>query len=205
MSQGDASLKEIERQAYRATFEDGIYDIVSGLLFLIFCLIPIFQSIGISRFVGYALLVIPAIVPLLGKQYITIPRLGRVEFGQKRKQKAHITLIIAAVVLFLTLPLLFVISGGHMSGAFGWRLMAVFVAPFLLLTVFLADFPRLYIYAPLAMFSVLVNEFLLGYVESPLNALYSFGLPGTIITAFGVYLLFRFIRTHPLTETEYAG
>ncbi len=92
------SLKEIERRAYRSTFEDGIYDIQFGLLFLIVACIPILEIVGISRLFGYSLLIIsPILLPWLGKRYITIPRMGAVEFGPKRKSKMRLLLAIGAL------------------------------------------------------------------------------------------------------------
>ena len=200
MNRGSASLKEIERRAYRSTFEDGIYDIQFGFLYLVFALISVLEAIGISRFFGYALLVIPLIIPWLGKRYITIPRMGEVEFGQKRRKKNRIILVIGAVVLFLTLPLFFMIGSASISGVLGWKLIAVFVAPLFVLAVYTTHFPRLYLYAALLIAGVVEAEFLLNLVGSPLNAVYSFGLPGIVITLIGINFLIKFIKTYPRTE-----
>jgi len=199
MDRDGASLKEIERRAYRSTFQDGIYDIQFGFLFLVFALISVFEAIGVSCFIGYALLAIPLIIPWLGKRYITIPRMGEVEFGQTRKKRKRIIFIIGAVVLFLTLPL-FLSSGAITSGVLGWKLVAIFVVPFFVLAVYTTDFPRLYLYAALLIASVVEAEFLLSLVGSPLNAIYSFGLPGIVITLIGMSLLIKFIKTYPRTE-----
>jgi hypothetical protein len=205
MNTSSASLKEIERRAYRSTFEDGIYDILFGGLFLIFAIIPIFEAIGISRFVGYALMIIPLTFSILGKRHITIPRMGSVEFGPKRKKKKIIILIIGAIVLTLTLPLIIMIVKQDVAGAMGWKMIVLFAAPLLVLAVYATDFPRLYIYAALMFAAVVESEFLLGIIGTPLNAVLSFGLPGLIITSIGIHFLLKFIRKYPRTETNYAG
>jgi hypothetical protein len=198
-----SSLKEIERRAYRSTFADGIYDIQFGLIFLAFALIAILEVIGVSSFIGYSLLLIPLIIPWLGKRYITIPRMGKVEFGEKRKRRKLIIIIVSTTILFLTLPLIIMIIKQNSSGALGLRLIAIFAAPLFVLAVYTTDFPRLYIYAVLLIAGVIMAEFLLSQIGSPLNAVISFGLPGIVITAIGIKLLFKFIRTYPRTEAEY--
>ena len=202
MTINSASLKEIERRAYRSTFEDGIYDIQFGCLFLVFALIPVLQAIGISRFAGYSLLIVPMIIPWLGKRYITIPRMGQVEFGPARRKKKRIGLLIGAVILFLTLPLLFMIGRDSISEVMGWKMIAIFAAPLLVLAVYTTDFPRLYIYVALLIAGVVEAEFLLDILGDPLNTIYSFGLPGVVITLIGLYLLVKFIRTYPRSEVS---
>ena len=200
MIENRSLLKEIERRAYRSIFADGIYDIQFGLIFLVFAFIGILEAIGVSRFIGYALLPIPLIIPWLGKRFITIPRMGEVEFGEKRKKRKLIILIIAAVVLFLTLPLIIMIISQNQMGALGWKLIAIFAAPLFVLTVYTTDFPRLYIYAALLFASAAEAEFLLSSIGSPLNVILSFGLPGLIITAIGISFLINYVKTHPRVE-----
>jgi hypothetical protein len=197
------SLKEIERRAYRSTFDDGIYDIQFGLLLLILAWIPTLETVGISRFVGYALLILSVIlIPWLGKRYITIPRMGAVEFGPKRKSRKLLLLWIGIGVVLLTLPVMIMIVGQDVSGRLGWPMIAMFVAPVLSIAVCFLDLPRLYIYAALLIACVVEAEFLLEHVGSPLNALISFGIPGGIISAIGILLLLTFVRKYPKPTPE---
>jgi hypothetical protein len=196
------SLKEIERRAYRSTFEDGIYDIQFGLLFLVFAWIAILEAIGISRFIGYSLFVIPLIFPWLAKRYITIPRMGSVEFGSKRKSKRRLSLLIGAIIILLTLPLIIMIAGQSIEGQTGWLLIAMFAMPVFVIAVYFMDFPRLWIYAALLIAGVLESELLLGCVDTPYNTLISFGIPGVIILLIGLALLIRFVRKHPRPDLE---
>lgn len=204
MSYREESLKEIERRAYRSTFQDGIYDILFGLMFLIMALIPVLEQVGVSRFAGYALLLVVIALPLVGKRYITIPRMGKVEFGPKRKNRRLLAVIIGAATLFLTLPLYFMIGQGSPLGGLGWKMIAVLVAPLLVIAVFAADCPRLYIYTALLLAAVVQAEFLLKLIDAPFNAIYSFGVPGIVITLVGFYLLAKFVRTYPRAEAGHA-
>lgn len=196
------SLKQLERRAYRSTFVDGIYDIQFGLLFLVFAWISILEFIGLSRFIGYSLLIIPILLPWLGKRFITIPRMGAVEFGPKRKSRKRLVLAIGAVIVILTLPLLIMIGGDGIPGRMGWLLVATFAIPVFVLAVYSTEFPRLYVYAALLIFGVIESEFLLGYVGTPLSAIISFGIPGAIILVIGLTLLFRFLHMYPRPTPE---
>jgi len=198
-----SSLKEIERRAYRSTFADGIYDILFGLIFLTFAVIAVLEAYSVSRFIGYSLLFIPLIFPWLGKRYITIPRMGAVEFGEKRKKRRLVALAAAVFVLILTVPLVIMIVLQGQADTLGWKFIAILVAPLVVLAVYTTEFPRLYVYVALLFFGVVEAEFLLGQIGSPLNAVLSFGFPGLIITAIGLVLLIKFIKTHPRGEIDY--
>jgi hypothetical protein len=196
------TLKEIERKAYRSVFEDGIYDIQFGLLFVVFAAISVLESLGVSRFLGYLLLIIPIVLPLPAKRYITVPRMGIVVFGPKRQTRKKLIAAIGVGVVLLMLPLIIMIVSRGIGGADGWFWVAIFAAPVLVLAVIALDSARLYIYAALLLAGAVESEFLLGYVDRPIPSLISFGLPGTIILIFGLTLFFRFIQKYPKPNPE---
>ena len=204
MEKFDGSLKELERRAYRSTFEDGVYDLAFGIIFLIMALLPVFEKLGLSRYIGYSLLVIPMVLPWIGKRCITIPRMGEVKFGPQRTKKKRFVWIICGIVLLLTLPLIIMMTAKSPLGSFDWKLLVIFVIPLFVLAVYSTDFPRLYIYAALLIFAVVEAEFLLSLVGSPLNTVLSFGLPGLVISVFGVVLLVKFIWAYPRREVALA-
>ena len=204
MNMNSPSLREIERRAYRSTFADGIYDIQFGLIFLVFAIMPILPQIGISRFAGYAFLLIPLTIPLLGKRFITVPRMGAVIFGPERQTRKRLNLIIAAILLVLTVPLIVLIATRKIPGTFGWELLAIFAAPVVLVAVYMVDFPRFFIYLAVMIFSILAAEFLSKPTGFPLGAIISFGLPGLVITVIGVILLVKFLKTYHREADESA-
>jgi hypothetical protein len=196
------SLKKIERRAYRSTFDDGIYDIQFALLFLVFAWIPILEALGVSRFIGYTLLIIPILMPWIGKKYITIPRMGAVEFGSKRKSRKRLLLIISAVVFVLMAPLGVAIASSGIAGRLGWLLIALMALPIVAIAVYSTDSPRLYVYGAVLIFSVAESEFLLDYVNPPYNMIIAFGLPGIVILAIGLNLMIKFIQKYPRPTPE---
>jgi hypothetical protein len=201
------SLKSIERRAYRATFKDGIYDITFGLAFLILAWIPVLESLGISRFIGYFLFLIPILIPWPAKRFITLPRLGLVEFGPKRKARKHVLLWILAVVILATLPLYVMMVAKGASDGQTWLLTAALILPIAAIAVFIMDFPRIYLYAAVLAMGIVESEFLIAYVGTPLNAILSFGLPGILILILGLSLLVRFLTDYPrpVPEANHAG
>ncbi|MCK5127386.1 MAG: hypothetical protein KAR42_14115 [candidate division Zixibacteria bacterium] len=202
----DINLKELERRAYRSTFDDGIYDIYFGLLFLIIAWIPIMESIGISRVLGYPLLVSPIALIWAGKRFITIPRLGAVEFGTKRKTYKKIVRWIGLISLALMLPLMIMfgnsgLTGNH-EGMSIWLMIAIIGLPVFAIAVAYINHPRIFIYAAAMIFCVAQAEFLLRFISSPLNSIVTFGLVGIIVFVYGLSLLIAFIKKYPKESPE---
>lgn len=201
------SLKEIERRAYRSTFNDGIYDIAFGLAFLIVAWIPALGSFGIAPSLGYLIgvLLIPACV--IAKRLITIPRLGSVAFGPKRKTKRKLLLILSLAIVFLVFPLLIMSAELGFPGGMGGNLaipaaVGTIVALLFALAGYFLDYLRLYIYAAILVAAYPHAGFLYQYTGAPLDSLVSLGAPGVIVLIYGIALLSRFVRKYPRPTVE---
>ena len=200
-------LKEVEKKAYRSIFEDGIYDIFFGMLFIILALIPVIKSAGVPAQYGYILGIIPAVFPFFGKKYITIPRLGQVEFGQKRKAKKKLLLLISIAVIVMMFPLLLMTSKTGFPGSsdpnLSTSIVLVFAAsPLLLIAAYFLDYPRMYIYVLVLCAGIPHADFMKQFTGSPLNVVLSFGIAGAVITVYGLNLLFKFIKKYPGSSGE---
>ncbi len=196
------SLGDIERRAYRSTFDDGFLEITVGLMALLLAWIPVFDSIGIPRLIGYLFLVIPMVIPAVGKRLVTNPRLGIVEFRSKRRSRRLGKLLLLAVVVNFMLPVvLLVVVRGHYSGA-TWPIIALIAAPLVAIAAYSLEYPRAVVYVAVLVFAVAEAEFLLPLVGSPLNSLMSFGLIGAALLLAGVILLARFLRKYPRPPME---
>jgi len=196
------SLKKIERQAYRTKFSDGIYDMFFGLAFMIVAWIPVLESIGVPRTYGYSFGLIPLLIAWLAKRYLTIPRLGAVEFGPKRRAKKWLLIVICAAIVFLVMPLLMMMAAEGSSAKFMWIAIAPLAALFMALAAYFMDYPRLYIYAIVLVYGIVQSEFLYQFVGRPLNSLISFGIPGLAILVFGLTLLVGFLKKYPRPTAE---
>lgn len=201
------SLKEIERKAYRATLDDGIYDLAFGFIFLLFAWIPVLESVGVTRYFAYAALPLVGLFAWLAKRFFTLPRLGMVEFSAKRKSRRRIPMLLAIAILLLTLPVLLMITSGGIPAGRTWFLVAVFLAPLVVTLIYAMDYPRLLIYLFVMGFAIVEAEFISSYVPSPFDSLLTFGLPGIIILGVGVVLLVRFVQKFPrqIMEVPHVG
>ncbi len=202
----DINLKELERRAYKSTFQDGIYDLYFGLFLIILAWIPVLESLGVSRFIGYPFLASPMLLIWAGKRFITIPRLGAVEFGGRRKSyKKIVRLVGIGALVLMAGPMVMLAKGGFGWGegsGLPWMLIALIGLPVFILAVIYANHPRIYIYAAAMLFCIVNAEFLLKYVDSPYNTLVTFGPVGLLIFIYGLTLLISFMKKYPKESPE---
>jgi hypothetical protein len=205
----DINLKEIERRAWRSTFQDGLWDIYLGLLLLAMAIGAWMSDIGASKSLSYGiyagLMGLAMLVLWAGKRFITIPRMGRVKFGPKakaRKKKARLLLTVSVVVgLLLFLFIWLAVMGGRSPGL-SLRLIAPLVWTVNVLIVFglggyFLDFKRLYLIGLMYALAVPLNEALRALSGLDLSLL-AFGLPALVILGTGLVVFVRFVRHYPL-------
>jgi hypothetical protein len=142
----------------------------------------------------------------LGKKFITIPRIGFVQFGPKRKSK-HLKLklflgifFVLNLVLFI-LPFTEIISDIQLEPLLMSLLLGVgfFTFPFCVVAYFL-DFTRLYYYAFLTGVGLFLTHVLNPIVGSPLDGFLTFGSFGGVIILIGLYYFINFLRKYPLSN-----
>lgn len=201
-------IKSLEKKVYRSFFEDGFWDIFIGMLLLGF-------SLGWTRIIFdimeplYILIIsiiwntITFLIYYLGKKFITIPRIGIVKFGQKRKARQKklkifllINVLFGCVVFILTFfGLLEILAiGGSLTPLLIGLISYTF--PFTIIAYFL-QFNRLYIYALMGGFSFFISDVIYSILGSPLDSIIGFGVPGGIIVAVGLIFLIKFLRKYP--------
>ena len=211
------NLKELERMAFLRTFEDGLYDIYLGGL------LASFAAFGFTVFPGnntetltamlYYLLGISlsGLVFFLGKKFITLPRIGLVNFGPARQKSRRNLLIALAVIvalqgLFILLqfgPLLPPAAREELASILGEAnnsrlLVAVvgglFVAPGMLLIAYFASIPRGYYHAVMMALGI--------FLMIMLDQAWWMVLGGALIILPGLYLLSRFLQRYPLEDVR---
>jgi hypothetical protein len=195
------NLKEIEKKAYRSTFQDGIWDIFLGSLLLILAVGALLTNIGVPEGRNMIILVVLQVLVLLafiaGKKFITVPRMGFVKFGPKRKikiKKSRIILLVSVLTGFV-----------------------VFVAAALVLRSYPADRPKLLLLLPAAWVvnAIIVFSILAYYLDC--TRLYAYGvlfaLPvpidmmvkefaGVNLSPVAFAVLSRFLRDYPFPAKE---
>lgn len=200
----DESLKELEKKVFSSYFKDGLWDIYGALILLGF---------GLSMVTGWDYLIaafaVLAVVLLLFRKRIVIPRLGQVKFSSERQVKTKRSIIIAVVTITLTMILgvvffvLFTTNSipswldiwmdDYFLATFG-GILAILVA----VAAYVVGVWRYYIYAVLTFIAfILANTLRPNDME---------GIPivaaGGILLISGVTILARFLRNYPLTLQE---
>lgn len=207
MSQ-NINLKEIERKAWSAFYQDGLWDIFLGLLLLAMAISALLSDIGASQPLQYGTLIaleaLAILVLLVAKRLITVPRMGRVKFGPKRRRKLSKVSVILAISALLGVA--FFLAAQAITGNLSKWMTLEFIFPagwvvnciviFSLMAYFL-DFSRLYViglmYAIAVPLDIVQREF-----TSIDLTFAAFGAPAAIILLMGAVVFIRFLRDYPL-------
>ena len=207
-------LKLLEKKAYRSVFNDGLWDIFIGLLilnlgigplFILLFNLPEFLSIIISSIFWN---IMALLIFILGKKYITIPRVGYVKFGPERRSK-QLKLKIFLMIVFIVNVILFILPfTGIMDYAQIQPLLitlllgfGIFTFPFSIIAYYL-DFTRLYYYSFSVGVGFFLTELLTPIIAYPLNNFFIFGTIGLIIVLIGLYYFIHFLKKYSLSKEE---
>ena len=202
-------LKQLEKKAFRSTYQDGLWDIYYGLITMFLAIFMDRPEEGYS-WVNIALMVVGFLLAYVlfrgAKKLITLPRLGQVSFGPIRKARKRTMSIILGVFIGLqALLLLFTFLGWLVPqiGKMVDQLLpgtndllvvsligAMIICVSMTVSAHFSDFLRGYYIALL----MAVAVFLILFLDRPIYPL----LIGAVIVIPGIILLVRFIRQHPL-------
>jgi hypothetical protein len=209
------NLKELERLAYRRTYQDGLYEIYLGGLFASFAafgftIFPGSDTESLATLLYYLVgSGLSGLVFWLGKRYITLPRIGLVKFGprrQKRKRDLAVALgvIVAVQVLVVALqftylkipvvqewltPILGQANNSRLAVAI---FAAIFVAPGMLLIATMMDIPHGYYHAVVMALAV--------FLMILLDQAWWMVLGGALILIPGVVQFIQFLQRYPLEK-----
>ena len=208
----DIDLKNLEEKAWRSTFEDGIFEIYFGILHLNITIGVIIDELLPTL---YRLIVMFSIVGLglafflIGKKFISEPRLGKVKFGRTRIIRKVKTIAVLSVN-FLALLIIFLI--GVFNPQFRLEFpeylfdlivgLLFFTLPLCFIAYFL-QFKRLYIIALLLGLGFTIDElFTLFPIPEIFGSILAFGIISISILCMGVVVFIRFLRKYPLPKEE---
>lgn len=204
------NLKEIERKAWRSTFDDGLWDLYLGTLLLLMGMNIFFDTYiennGARITVYIALMIVSMTGLFVGKRFITMPRIGRAKFGPRREvaRKKVILVLFISVALGL---LLFALTATFVFGdiAPGWEYLIPLGYAVNMLVVFGAmayylQFERLYIIAVLMAIPLPLDFLARDFLGLEIG-FWAFSIPGAIIVSMGLVYFVRFIREYPVVKT----
>lgn len=213
------SLKEAERKAFQMVFQDGLWDLYLGSVMLAMGVGPTLNATMrgtalspslILEIVGILIGVwgLPLLLLWAGKRYITLPRLGLVEFGPAGKARKKKAQILMTVLLLMSVPLLLIsiwyALNPPVPAVLTWLIPSIIwgvisVVVFSLGAYFL-DFKRAYFYAWLFAAPFPLTNWLRESYALPFMTVYVIFSAVMITTGGGLFV--RFIRKYPVSEME---
>ena len=208
------NLKEIERKAFRSTFQDGLLDMCFGMIVLCMSFFLYHPANGYSAWniiIQTTVFAVASCLFFVGKKFITLPRMGQVRFGVTRARKARtLIFILGAFILFQV--------GLVGTTAFGWlntqmsamvnsylqehdatlavvaAIGSLMVGVSMIVAAFFIDFPRFYYIAVMMALAV----FLMIYLNQPICPI----IIGGLIILPGLLQFVRFLKKYPVRREE---
>jgi hypothetical protein len=204
------NLKEIERRAFRSTYQDGLWDLYYGLIVICLSIFVYRPATGYSPVNIVLMLCMLAVAYGLfwaGKKYITLPRIGKVRFGEQRKRRKRTMIIVLCGVVLIQVVLLSLQLLAWANPEVGARfnklmpdktgmdlivasVAALIVGPSMILVAYFSDFPRGYYIAVMIALAV----FLMIYLNRPFYPI----VIGILIALPGLVLFIRFLKKYSL-------
>lgn len=203
------NLKELERRAFRSTFQDGLWDIFIGFLFTQFAIAPILSARGLGDFWSSAILfpiyMIVLVVVMLLKKYVVTPRLGIVQFSKNRKSKLRIVILMMNIILVIGIiaAVFFVdLSCLNIQWLFPATFSLILLIGFSAAAYFL-DLIRFYIYGAMNSLAVVVGELLYQFAGAVHHGFpIAFGITSSIMIIVGTVLFVEFVKKYPKTGED---
>jgi hypothetical protein len=196
-------LKKVEKQTYRFTFSDGLYDMAYGSLIFFIAIAPILREILYPSYIIF--LVLPAsLILILGTRFITLPRIGIVKFNQNRiKSRKKISLLIAILFPITVVMVTLTYLGLYNIKVVGYIVpvgAGLFALILLSVIAYIMDYSHFYLYAISIGLGIPLASLLKPIFGEPLHYLISFGISGAIIFIYGLITLIKFLKKYPIPK-----
>jgi len=207
-------LKELERKAFRSTYQDGLWDLYFGLIVIcmsIFIYRPATGYSPVNMVLASSAMAAAYFLFWAGKKFITLPRMGQVQFGAQRKKRRLMLIIVLSVVVLIQVGFVLfqvfawltpnvgeslnsILLERHLMNLVVAAIGALFVGPSMMLIAYFIDFPRGYYIAVMMMMAV----FFMIYLNQPVYPI----IIGALIALPGLVLFVRFLQKYPLPRGE---
>jgi hypothetical protein len=195
-----SDLQSIERRTYLAYFDDGLIELVAGLVVVVFGLGMVFDE---KLFFVFTWMPVLLFWPL--KRLLTFPRMGFVTFVPERRQRiSHglIRMLVAGLVALLVVSgalLLIRVDGfaaRSLPATYEWLFLGTIMAVPLVLAAFFFEVARFIGYAAL-IFGAWLSAFLLA-IEPGVPLV----IAGASVLLFGLVFLTGFLLKYRLPDRE---
>ena len=200
--------RDINRKLLLTLHQDGLFDVLAGLIMVTFGLIPILDETGLNPGARQVIILsfygVSVFSVLLFKRRITLPRSGYVQLSKKRTTRISMVFLFVNVVLFL------IFTGVYIFDWPIWEFFGSYQLSVPLGLIFLVMFtvsgallkaPRFHLYGILVMITFIGFEhlFLKGVVAHhgiPMAAFIS----GVLIVLSGLIYLYKFINRYKIDK-----
>jgi hypothetical protein len=176
-----------------------------GSLLIFIAIAPILREILYPSYIIFLILPAPLIL-ILGKIYITIPRIGIVKFNQNRTKSKNKIRLLIAILFPITVVMVVLTFLGVYNIKVGGNIVpigaGVFALILLSLIAYIMDYPHFYLYAVSIGLGIPLAELLEPIFGEPLDYIFSFGISGTLILIYGIITFVKFIKKYPIPEEE---
>jgi hypothetical protein len=205
----NTSLRDLERNMYRDSIQDGILDIQIGCMLLMFVL-PIYLSPKLGDFWSSVVFLPLWFLVIFGlrayRKKVVQPRVGRIQYGTFRKKRLRRLnrIILVFNLIALILGLLSFIQFTELSG---WIISARFSIILLIgfsLAGYMLEIPRIYLYGILISAAPMVGEYLyqnLGFSHHGFPI--TFGFLSAVLVLTGLVILVRLLKKYPAQNQEH--
>jgi len=202
------NLRELELKAWKSVFQDGLWDIYLGLLLLAMAVQALLSDVGFPESSGMAVLIGLEVLAMLvlwaGKKFITVPRIGRVKFGPKRKTRLSWVMVILFISVLVGAGA-FLVASALRSNRPEWLNAALFLpAAWVVnamvvfsLGAYFLDFSRLYLVGVMYALAVPLDILFRKFADVDLSFV-AFGAPAAVILIVGLVVFTRFLRDYPI-------
>jgi hypothetical protein len=209
----DINLKKIEKKAFSSTYQDGLFDLLMGLLLIALGLSPILEKAYPLADWWVAILIVPFIGAfLVAKKFFTVPRMGMVKFSEKRRAKIKksvgilLAFLLLGVVTFTLFSLGIIPYKGLIKRIQIPAIIAIMWATLQLigfsLLAYCLDIKRYYLYGILFALPLPFHIFLKYNPRFSHLSLMMFFISGTIIIIAGLIIFIRFMQNNPIPLKE---
>jgi hypothetical protein len=185
-------LRVLERKVWSRFFRDGLFEMFFGMMFVSMGLRELADNIMFTLLIFVGILVM-----ILGKRSITTPRMGIVKFGKERmKRRRWVLYVILAANIATGMLLMTTLFSGYRPGpevtapVIGGAILFIF-----LLIAYLLDHWKMALYG-----SVLACGIILMEAGEKIAGSIFLIISGSLLLAYGGYLLITFIQDNPLKE-----
>lgn len=194
-------LSALEDRAYKATWDDGILDLILGVGLVMLGVLFRTDLAGLAG-VFVAVLLMP--VWGIAKKFITIPRLGYVEFSEDRKKRERgwgrrlatlgVATLAVAVGLYAVSTSTVDFREALIDLRIGYVLFGFLIALGMATAGFMIGLPRLGAYAAVTLAATGIGYFTGMALEDYLLA------AGIVVSVWGAVILRRFLVRYPLPQ-----